>query len=144
MVSIVTWAVAGQAVFAALIPWIIAFGLPILMSGPSALWWVAIATACIAGYALAFGTGMAIHADSCDTARVGGIATWSLVVPALNGFVLVCAMMIGMLRSPIEGVVIGRIANASPSFLFAAVASYYLFWSTAVGATVAGYQATVC
>lgn len=138
MVSAVTWAVTGQAALGALVPWVAAFGFPFLQV--EQLWWIVIAVAVLVGYALAFGIGIAIHDDSCPSSALGSIATWSGIVPAINAAVLLCVMSFGALREPVAALV----PNWGEKAVFAAVASYYLFWSTAVGTTVAGYQATVC
>lgn len=136
----VTWAVAGQALLAALIPWVLTFGFQTLTV--SQLWWIVIAVAVLISYGITFGIGLAIHDESCDTSTTGSIAARSGIVPAINVGVLLCIMGLGFLRDPIEALVSGW--NPSERLLFAIVVSYYLFWSTAIGTTIAGYQATVC
>ena len=138
--STVFWAVAGQSALFALVPWFIAFGFPWI--SVDNLWWIMIAISISVAYALAFGIGVAINGDSCETSNIGSIATNALVVPVVNFFILLSAMSFSALRQPIEALV-GRF-GPSERLLFAIVASYYAFWSTAIGTTVAGYQATVC
>lgn len=138
MVSAVTWAVTGQAALGALVPWVATFGFPSLQVDQ--LWWIVITVAILVSYALAFGIGLAIHDGSCPGSAVGLIATWSGTVPAINAVVLLCVMSFGALREPVAALVPGWGERA----IFAAVASYYLFWSSAIGTTIAGYQATVC
>lgn len=138
--TIVTWAVIGQALLGALIPWVLAFGFSTLTINQ--LWWIIIAIAVLVSYGITFGIGIAIHNESCNTQTIGSIASWSAIVPAINAGILLCIMNAKFLRDPIESLV--HKWNPSEQLLFAVVASYYLFWSTAIGTTIAGYQATVC
>ncbi len=143
MVSTTALAIIGQGTISALLPWVVAFG-----AGPfvdaTTRWWLTAVIACMVGYGAAFGIGYAIHNNQCASGNVGTLAAWSAMVPGLIALVLLVVSNIRFFRSPIESLLKNSIPAASPALVFAAVYSYYLFWSTAVGATVATYQAKVC
>jgi len=134
------YAIIGQGVISALLPWLIGYGFgPI---SPTQRWWILGVAIVIVSYAMAFGIGTAIHNNQCDSRNASGrVATWAGMVPLLNAVVLLLVINVRFMRTPIE-TLLQR--TDSDILSFAATASYYLFWSATIGATIAGYNAKIC